>query len=139
MSGENKSPLFGFNYSYHPSLRSVGATEATLGVGEATRDGQSCLTKRLPGLDTIEPSFLEETKTALGACIESHTDVGGVFVRLISTLAVGVAARLGYTVLARESGRGGEDIFADRVALYCSWATRASRAATWSRNLFSRC
>lgn len=85
-----------------------------------------------------------ETETAFGAWIESHTDVGGVLVRLMFTLAVGVTERLGYTVLARESGRGGEDIactapsFVDRVALYCSWATRASSAATWSRNLFSR-
>jgi len=78
--------------------------ETTLGVGEATRAGQSCCFKRRPL--GAEPCRRE---TTLGACIESHTDVGGVFVRLTSTLAVGVAVRLGYTVLARESGRGGED------------------------------
>lgn len=55
------------------------------------------------------------------------------------TLAVGVVARLGYTVLARESGRDGEETAATAVlvarvttllSLTCSWATRASRAAT---------
>ena len=71
--------------------------ETTLGVGEATRAGQSCCFKRRPL--GAEPCRRE---TTLGACIESYTDVGGVFVRL------------GYTVLARESGRGGED--AERAA-----------------------
>ena len=57
-------------------------------------------------------------------------------------LAVGVVARLGYIVLARESGRDGEEMAAAvllalvaRVTLLslarsCTWATRASRAAT---------
>ena len=60
-----------------------------------------------------------------------------------TTLAVGVAARLGYIVLVRESGRGGEETAAMAVLLALvarvtllsltrswSWATRASRAAT---------
>jgi hypothetical protein len=63
--------------------------------------------------------------------------------RVSATLAVGVAVRLGYIVLARESGRGGEETVAAAVllvlvprlrllSLTCSriWATRASRAAT---------
>ena len=80
----------------------------------------------------------------LGACIESHTEVGGVLVPWCESkmLAVGVVARLGYIVLARESGRGGEMAVAAvllalvaRVTLLslarsCSWATRPSRAAT---------
>jgi hypothetical protein len=89
---------------------------------------------------------------ALGACIESHTEVGGVFVRWreSTTPAVGVAERLGYIVLARESGRGGEEaVVADvevraeaavlafvaqgavllLLTCSCSWATRASSAA----------
>jgi hypothetical protein len=58
------------------------------------------------------------------------------------TLAVGVTVRLGYIVLARESGRGGEETAAAAVllvlvarvlllSLTCSrsWATRASRTA----------
>jgi hypothetical protein len=58
-------------------------------------------------------------------------------------LAVGVVARLGYIVLARESGRDGEEMAAAAVLLAlvarvtllslarsCTWATRASRAAT---------
>jgi hypothetical protein len=96
----------------------------------------------------------------MGACIESHTEVcGGVFVRRPFKLAVGVAERLGYTVLVRESGRGGistleviaivlasdsgydgkstaAEAFLDREALAC--ARRASSIAAWSRNLFSR-
>lgn len=61
-----------------------------------------------------------------------------------STLAVGVVARLGYIVLDRESGRGGEETAAAALLLAlvarettllsltrsCSWAKRASRAAT---------
>ena len=60
-----------------------------------------------------------------------------------NTLAVGVVARLGYIVLARESGRGGGGEAAAAVLLAlvargtnlllirsCSWAARASRAAT---------
>lgn len=49
---------------------------------------------------------------AVGACIESHTDVrGGVFVLWRPfTLAVGVVERLGYTVLARELGREGKSV-----------------------------
>lgn len=77
--------------------------------------------------------------------MESHTEVGGVLVRwrVFTTLAVGVAVRLGYIILARESGRGGEEKEAAAVLLRlvarvkallsltcsCSWATRASRAA----------
>ncbi len=72
-------------------------------MGEAARDDQSWRTKRLLG---IEPCFREIT---LGACMESHTEVGGVPTRLTPALAVGVAERLGYIVLARESGRGGEE------------------------------
>ena len=67
------------------------------------REGQSCITKRLPGTG---PRF---AVIALGACMESHTEVGGVLTRLTPALAVGVVARLGYIVLARESGRGGEE------------------------------
>jgi hypothetical protein len=103
------------------------ATLATLGVGEATRDGQSCLTRRPLGAG---PCLRLLT---LGACIESQTEVGGVCVPLISTLAVGVVERLGYIVLARESGRGGEEtvaVFIAREALACSWAKRASSVAT---------
>ena len=68
------------------------------------------------------------------------------------TLAVGVAARLGYTVLVlvRESGRGGdEDATAAAAAVFkflgsraAGWAAAAracaSSTATWSRSLFSR-
>jgi hypothetical protein len=102
---------------------------ATLGVGEATRDGQSCLTRRPLGAG---PCLRLLT---LGACIESQTEVGGVCVPLISTLAVGVVERLGYIVLARESGRGGEEtatvaVIIAREALACSWAKRASSVAT---------
>lgn len=111
-------------------------TETTLGVGEATRDDdQSCIPKR-PVLGT-GPCFLGAATAALGACIESRTDIGGVFVRLtVVTLAVGVADRLGYIVLARESGRGGEEaaaraaVLVARMELNCSWARRASSAAT---------
>jgi hypothetical protein len=134
------------SYSYHPSLRSVGATESTLGAGDATRDclRQSCCccTAKRP-LRKAAGCFQSLTLT-LGACIESHTEVGGVLVpwRESTTLAVGVAVRLGYIVLARESGRGGEEtaavllVLLARVTTFlsltrsCSWATRASRAAT---------
>lgn len=34
-----------------------------------------------------------------------------------TTLAVGVAVRLGYTVLARESGRGGEEAADEETAV----------------------
>jgi len=71
-------------------------------VGEATREGQSWFTKRLLG---IEPCL----RVTLGAWMESHTEVGGVLTRLTPALAFGVAERLGYIVLARESGRGGEE------------------------------
>ena len=72
-------------------------------MGEAARDGQSWFTKRLLG---TEPCLRE---TTLGAWMESHTEVGGVLTRLTPALAFGVAERLGYIVLARESGRGGEE------------------------------
>lgn len=125
-----------------------------LGVGEATRerDGQSCLRIRPLG---IEPCL----RLPPGACIEFHTEVGGVLVHT-STLGVGVverlgydevgvAERLGYDEFGRESGRGGDEtveaatflVVARNVpvlALACSCATRASSTATWSRNLFSR-
>lgn len=84
---------------------------------------------------------------ARGACIESYTDVcGGVSARRPFMLAVGVAERLGYTVLVRESGRGGDDTLAAAAAAIFFFgsrgitgrAKRASSAATWSRSLFSR-
>lgn len=141
------------SYSYHPSPRSVNATESILGAGDGTRDclSQSCCcftAKRPLGKVAGLPCCcrcLQSLTLTLGACIESHTEVGGVLVRWreSTTLAVGVAVRLGYIVLARESGRGGEEtvaaavllVLVARVALLsltcsCSWATRASRAAT---------
>ena len=81
-----------------------------------------------------------------GACIESYTDVcGGVSARRplmleFGGVAVGVAARLGYTVLVlvRESGRGGEEALVvvavvrlgGRPVSAKSCATRASSDAT---------
>ena len=105
----------------------VSATDTTLGVGEATRDDcdrQSwCAAKRPLGtaVGTCCLCFhpLEIAALALGACIESYTEVGGVFVRwrASTTLAVGVAVRLGYIVLARESGRGGEEAADEATAV----------------------
>lgn len=92
-----------------------------LGAGDATRDcSQSCccFTAKRPLDKTAGPpcccSCLQSLTLTPGACIESHTEVGGVLVRwrLSTKLAVGVAVRLGYIVLARESGRGGEDTVA---------------------------
>jgi hypothetical protein len=146
--------FFSLSYSYHPSPRSVNATESMLGVGDATRDclRQSCCcctAKRPLGKAAGPPCCcrcLQSLTLTPGAWIESHTEVGGVLVRwcVSTTLAVGVAERLGYIVLARESGRGGGETAAATVLLVllarvttllsltcsCSWATRASRAAT---------
>lgn len=142
------------NHSYHPSSPSVGATDTTLGVGDATRlaavtADQSYFPAANANTDLrgVAGPFL-----LLGACIESYTDVcGGVSARRPFTLAVGVAARLGYTVLVlvRESGRGGdEDATAAAAAVFkflgraAGWAAAAracaSSTATWSRSLFSR-
>jgi len=116
------------SYSYHPSLLHVSATDTTLGVGEATRDSDRdcqswCAAKRPLGTAVGTCCFCFHppgTATlALGACIESYTEVGGVFVRwrVSTTLAVGVAVRLGYIVLARESGRGGEEAADEATAV----------------------
>ena len=77
------------SYSNHPSWLSVGTADTTLGVGDATREciRQSCwAAKRLLGTDTEPCCFscsqpLEPTVLALGACIESYTEVGGVLAR----------------------------------------------------------
>ena len=114
------------SYSYHPSC--VRTTDTTLGVGDATRDcaRQSwCAGKRPLGTAVgtccfgFHPPGPVPATLALGACIESYTEVGGVFVRWreSTTLAVGVAVRLGYIVLARESGRGGEEAADEATAV----------------------
>ena len=151
-SNINHQPL---THSYHPSSPSVGATDTTLGVGDATRFGVHSLTYLDAGGVNTDRLVMGAFLRLDGACIESYTDVcGGVSARRpLMLVAVGVAARLGYTVLVlvRESGRGGEDTTAAEVVVAVvrlegrpvlsaamSCATRASSAATWSRNLFSR-
>ena len=152
-------------HSYHPSSPSVGATDTTLGVGDATRLALAAAAGDQSYLDGANTARRGATAPAVeagafllsGACIESYTDVcGGVSARrpfIMPGTAVGVAARLGYAVLVlvRESGRGGDDTkaatgadgmverlgrAASGAAMSC--ATRASSAATWSRSLLSR-
>jgi len=131
------------HYDHHPS----SSTMTVLGVGDATDRapyvdaadgglydgvGAALLTK-----DAVDP---ECGYRCLGACMESHTEVcGGVSMRagtIPLARPTGVRERSPNTVLARESGRGGDVFLVGVDLLYDGMLVTVGRGV-WAWALLS--